>query len=432
MFSKMRVKLTQPGWVILIAILVLLAVGVASIYVTNTHYSRTHDGPRNAMKQIIFACAAVLVALAVLRIGYIRISEHAYLIFFVALIGLLPLLAARILGTDFGGLIPRRNGAYRWIQLPAFQLQPSEFMKVAYILALSAYLHHRKSYRTFTGLMVPFAMTCVPLGLILVQPDLGTALLLIPVLFVMVFMAGARIKHLAIIMLVGVLAVPLVWAKIQPYQRLRVAAVLLQSDDLRKAVIEDPDSYEFLATKRQAIEWSVSSGYQLVHSKNAIGSGGVLGEGWGEGIYVQYGRLPDRHNDFIFAIIGHQWGLLGCLLVLGCYGVIVVTGVAIASATTDPFGRLLAVGVVSLLSTQVMINIAMTLGMMPITGMSLPFVSYGGSNLLTNFLSIGLLVSVARRRPFTLSMKPFEFGERQEPRRHPVEFAREASGRSEE
>ena len=411
--KRATLDLTELGWAILIAIGVLVMLGIASIYVTDTHYVRGDDGPRNAAKQCVFVLASVLLSIGVLKIGYQAISRHAYAIFLVAFIALVPLFVAKLLHVDFGGLMKPINGAYRWIRLPGFQLQPSEFMKVAYLIALAWYLRYRKNYRRFGGLLIPFVGSALPLALILVEPDLGTVLLLLPVLFAMLFMAGARISHLLIIVMAAVAAAPLVWGQIKGYQRMRVTAVLLQSDRLRQVVIDNPDGYPALVTsKRQAIEWAASSGYQLVHSKNAVGSGGLLGFGWGDGVYVNNPLLPDRHNDFVLSIIGHQWGLLGCLLVLVCYAVIVLVGARVASVTPDPFARLLVVGVVVLIATQVLINVGMTVGLMPITGMTLPFVSYGGSSLMTNFIAVALLISVSQRRPFLLSTKPFEFARR--------------------
>ncbi len=400
-------QLTEPGWVIFAAITVLMVMGIASISVTDTHYMAGHDGSRNAAKQFFFIAFSLIVALVVLRIGYAEISRHAYGIFFVAVLLLVPLLLSKILGTSMGGLTAPRNGAYRWIHLPGYQLQPSELMKVAYLIALAWYLRYRKNYRSFGGLLVPFVISGVPFFLILVEPDLGTVLLLIPVLFTMLFIAGAKKRHLAIIVALGLSLAPIAWHQIKSYQRQRVSAVLLQSDTLRRKVIDNPEKYESFVTKRQAVEWAASAGYQLVHSKNAIGSGGALGQGWGQGIYVQHGLLPDRHNDFVFSIVAHQWGFAGCLVVLACFIAIVGAGVRIASATSDPFGRLLAVGVVTLIATQVIINVGMAVGLMPITGMTLPFVSYGGSSLLSNFVAIALLVSVSQNRPFLLAVKPF-------------------------
>jgi len=401
--------LTRPGWAIVVAGLVLVAIGISSIYVTDTHYAGGHDGPRNAAKQCVFALIGAATALAVLRIGYQTIAPFAYYLFGLALLLLVPPLAAKMLDTSFAGLVPPRNGAYRWISLPGFQLQPSEVMKLAYILALAWYLRYRRNYRSFVGLIIPFLVSIVPLTLILLEPDLGTVLLLFPVLFAMLFIAGARISHLSMTILAGLALVPLAWGQIHAYQRLRVTAVLLQSETLRRAVIEHPETYRSLATKRQAQEWAAGSGYQLVHSKNAIGSGGLSGHGWGRGAYVEHDLLPDRHNDFVFAVVAHQWGFLGCLAVVACYAVLAVAGVVVSSSTTEPFGRLLGVGVVTLITAQAVINMGMTMGLMPITGMTLPFVSYGGSSLVTNAMALALLVSVSQHRPYLLSTRPFEF-----------------------
>lgn len=401
--------LTQPGWVLLVATSILVVIGLASIFVTDTPYRAGPDGPGNALRQCVRIGISLGLAYAILRIGYYRISRYAYVIFVAAAILLIPLLVARLTRSSFGGLTAPRNGAYRWIHLPGFPMQPSEFLKLASVIALASYLRYRNSYRRFGGLLVPLVVSAVPLGLVLLQPDLGTALLLVPVMLVMLFTAGARVKHLVYIVLIGVATAPIAWGQITGYQRARVTAVLLQSETLRQAVISTPEKFKFFANRRQAVEWAASSGYQLVHSKNAVGSGGLVGNGWGEGVYVQSSLLPDRHNDFIFAVIAHQWGFFGGLLVLICYTAIILAGVRIASGTLDPFGRLLAVGIVTLIAVQVVINVGMTVGLMPITGLTLPFVSYGGSSLVTQFLGLALLVSVSQHRPFLLAMKPFEF-----------------------
>lgn len=425
---RSRLQLTQSGWAITVAVVVLLGFGLATIYVTDTPYSSGHDGPLHAAKQTVRVLLGLLVGVVILQIGYQRICRYAYEIFFLTLVLLIPLLIAKLSGTSLGGLTAPRHGAYRWLHLPGFPVQPSELMKVAYVLALARYLRHRKDHRRPGGLLIPILLSLVPLGLILLEPDLGTALLILPVLLSMLLLAGARPRHLATVTLIGLAFVPLAWGMLHGYQRARVAAVLLQSDRLRQAVIDRPEAYRFLATKREAIEWASDSGFQLVHSKNAIGSGGVLGHGWGAGPYISTPLLPDRHNDFVFALIGHQWGLAGCLIVLGCYVLIVLAGTRIASATAEPVGRLLAVGVVAIIGTQAIINIAMTIGLMPITGLTLPFVSYGGSSLLISFVSVALLMAVSRDRPYLLAEKPFDFAsEEDEGRTHFLELQDESS-----
>lgn len=428
-------NLTNSGWAIAAAIAVLTFVGLACIYVTDTHYAAGNDGPANAAKQSLRVVAGLAVASIVLRIGYQSVGRYAYAIFLAAILLLVPLLVAKILHTSMGGLTAPRNGAYRWIQLPGFPFQPSEFVKLAYVIALAWYLRFPpnpkpqrgvlarrwrsgfgKNYRRFGRLLIPLVVSTVPMALILLEPDLGTAMLLVPVLYAMLFIAGARIRHLALVGVIGLALIPLAWGRLAAYQRLRISAVLMQNDSLRRAVIDHPEKYRALATKRQALEWAAGSGYQLVHSKNAIGSGGVLGQGWGRGVYVENNLLPDRHNDFVFAVVAHQWGLVGGAIVMACYVVIVVAGVRIASATPEPFARLLAVGVVALMGSQAIISVAMTVGLLPITGMTLPFVSYGGSSLLFNFAAVALLVSVAQHRPYLLTTEPFVFQREQHER----------------
>ncbi|HOW19481.1 MAG TPA: FtsW/RodA/SpoVE family cell cycle protein, partial [Phycisphaerae bacterium] len=310
------------------------------------------------------------------------------------------------------------------IRVAGFQIQPSELMKIGYLLALAWYLRFRRNYRTVGGLAGPFLLTLAPMVLIKMQPDLGMMLIMLPVLFVMLFVAGARGRHLALIALAALAALPLFWMKMEMYQRLRVTAVFLQSPVIREWIAAHPNTWlrlgppevrrnpeEARRWQLEAAEWDVRRGYQLVRSKVALGSGGVLGNGWGRGTFIEYDFLPDKHNDFIFAIIGHQFGLVGCILVLLCYAAIVVTGFDIATLTNDPFGKLLAVGITVLLATQVITNVAMTIGLGPITGLTLPFVSYGGSSMIASFVMVGLLINIAQRRPLLIAHEPFVFAE---------------------
>lgn len=414
-------QLTPSGWAILIAALVLTAFGIATIHVTDTVYFSGHDGPSNARKQAAILVLSLGLGWLILRVGYRRIAPWSYALALAATILLIPPVVARLTHQDFGGLIPMRNGAYRWIRLPFFQIQPSEVMKVTMILAVAWYLRYRHNFRSFGGLIKPLAAALVPLVLILLEPDLGMALLILPLVFLMLYVAGAKPRHLGVFLLLGLLLAPLAWSKLESYQRRRITAVLLQSASLRDAIRANPERYAFLADARDVVEWSRGSGYQLIQSKNAIGSGHITGQGWGHGPFVENPFLPDRHNDFIFAVIAHQWGLLGCLVVLGAYGVIIVAGARIACATREPFGRLVAAGVVAVLGVQVFVNVGMTMGLMPITGVTLPLVSYGGCSLLMNMLSLALIVSIAQHRPYLLTRKPFDFDVRTR-RVHPMEL----------
>jgi rod shape determining protein RodA len=265
------------------------------------------------------------------------------------------------------------------------------------------------------------------MALILLQPDLGTVLLFLPVLFAMLFAAGARTKHLLVILVLGGLCAPLFWLKIRDYQRLRITGVMLQSAWLRDYLAAEPTWLEGRPTRwdylrsegfdpdkwhNELVNWEKEKGYQLVRSKMAIGSGGLTGQGWGKGLFIEFNSwLPEKHNDFIFAVIGHEWGLVGTLLTLLCYVVIVVIGYDVATLTMDPFARLVAVGLSTMFAVQVLTNLCMTVGLGPITGVTLPFVSSGGSSVIASFLSIGLLLSVARHRPVWIARRPFEYGD---------------------
>jgi rod shape determining protein RodA len=243
--------------------------------------------------------------------------------------------------------------------------------------------------------------------LILLEPDLGTVLLMMPILFTMLFVAGAKVKHFLIIVLMAALISPLLWYKMENYQRIRISSVLLQSSWIRQKAEQNPTLGNILVgTKFSEKKWKSDWGWHLIRSKYAVASGGAKGYGFGRGPFVKYDFLKDRHNDFIFAIIAHQWGFWGCLAVLGLYVIIVGCGLEIAGHNTDPFGKLLAVGIVAMFAVEVIVNMSMTVGLMPITGLTLPLVSYGGSSLLVSTASVGLLNNVGRCRPFSLARKP--------------------------
>ena len=306
-------------------------------------------------------------------------------------------------------LIPSSR-ARRWIRFPGFQIQPSEFAKVAYVLFLAWYLRFRENYRGLLGLIGPFGLAVVPMVLILLEPDLGTVVLLMPILLLMLFLAGAKARHLLGVLLACVIAVPIMFQCVmRPYQRMRVLGPFFQSEPIRDWVLQHDRLLGVIGIDAaQVRRWDLEKGYQLDQSKIAIGSGGV--RGYLDEAHVTYLRLlPDRHNDLIFSVIGNQWGLLGALVVLTCFGVIAVVGLEIAAGTDDPFARLLVVGLTATLTVQGLLNLGVAVGLTPTTGMTLPFVSFGGSSMLTSFVAVGLIINVAQRRPVILAPKPFEF-----------------------
>jgi len=403
----------------LAAMVALVGIGIAVIYASGNPAGASEaqgaTGYAGAWKkQLIYATAGLAAILAVNMINYRRLGPMSYWIYGLILVVLAVLLLDKVVDIPF---VPVINNARRWIKLvPGYdiKIQPSEFCKLSYVLALGWYLRFRSNYRKFLGLIGPFGLTLLAMVLILPEPDLGTVMLMMPVLFCTLFVAGARVKHLLIIILLAVLVSPVIWAEMNHYQKMRISGVLLQSPRLREKVGQSKVLAKILTGRTDFDQgrWQRGSGWQLKHSKIAIASGGATGYGFRRGPYIQgpfirY-SLPERHNDFIFAIIAHQLGFWGCLGVILFYVVIVSCGVEIAWQNTDPFARLVSVGIVSMFAVEIIVNIAMTVGLMPITGLTLPLVSYGGSSLVVSMTAIGLLNNIGRSRPFSVAAKPFE------------------------
>ncbi|MHC4153230.1 MAG: FtsW/RodA/SpoVE family cell cycle protein [Planctomycetota bacterium] len=188
-----------------------------------------------------------------------------------------------------------------------------------------------------------------------------------------------------------------------------ISSVVLQNEWFQEKAADNPRLGNILVGKDfTKKEWESDWGYHLIRSKYAVAAGGWSGQGFRKGAFIKYNFLPERHNDFIFSTIAHQWGFLGCVFLIFLYSIILFCGLEIAAHNTDPFGRLLATGIVVMFSLEIVVNICMTLGLMPITGLTLPLVSYGGSSLLVSIAAIGLLHNVGRRRPFSVARKSFE------------------------
>ena len=399
------------------AALILIGIGIATIYSVGHPAEESPAGQSEGLavfwkKQVVFAVLGVFVFIMVNSINHRWWGTVSYW-----LLGLVLVLLALLLVSKFVITLPFAkpiNDTYRWISftvagrtLPS--LQPSEFCKVAYIMALAWYLRYRSNYRNFKALIGPFALALLPMVLILPEPDLGTVMLMMPILFIMLFVAGAKARHLLIIILMAFLVSPLLWFCMTGYQRIRISSVLLQNEWLRGKAEQHPALGNILVgTKFSTKQWRNDWGFHLIRSKYAIASGGTnsgMGYGFRRGPFIKYGFLPERHNDFIFAVIAHQWGFWGCLGLLGLYVIIASCGLEIAVNNTDPFGKLLAVGIVAMFVVEVLINVGMTVGLMPITGLTLPLVSYGGSSLLVSMAAIGLLNNIGRSRPFSVAPK---------------------------
>jgi rod shape-determining protein RodA len=266
------------------------------------------------------------------------------------------------------------NGARHWFSVGPFTVQPAEFCKIAYVLLVARILMFEHEIQTWKGLLLPLVVTAVPTALIVVQPDLGTTLLFLPSLFAMLYAAGARKLHLAALVLVmAAVAVPGWKWGLREYQKNRILS--------------------FMFPDRVAPELR----YQQEQSVKACASGRFLGRGLGEGGQSVPFYVPERHTDFVYSIIAEEMGFLGSTLVLLLLTIYFARSLWIAHQSQEPFGRLVVVGLTALFATQTIINVGMTLGVAPITGVTLPFVSYGGSSMLTCAIAAGLILNVSAR-----------------------------------
>lgn len=335
-----------------------------------------------AKRQAVWGVLAVTALLATMLVSYRRLKEWSYPLYAVSLVLLVAVY-----------VFPAKYHSHRWIPLGIADFQPSELAKLAYILTLSHYLRHRRNYRNLTGLLLPFAITAVPVVLILREPDLGTSLLFFPVLYAMLFAAGARLRHLVAIGLLGVALLPVLWRVMSAEQRSRITAVFTQADGGPAPT---------------------GDGYHLHQSKQMLALGGLWGSevaGMPVSDAAAY-RLYASRTDFIYCLVGERYGTWGGAGVLLLYAGLLGSCLIVACSTQEPFGRLLCVGIAALLAAQVVINTGMTVGLMPITGLTLPLLSYGGSSLLTTGVSLGLVLNVGLRPGFEVGGEPFRFGQR--------------------
>ena len=342
--------------------LVILLIGVVTLYSA----SREYYSQDITFRQIIWIVAGLLFLFIATRLDYQRFINLSYVLY-----GLNIALLVMVL--FFG---KTRGGANRWISIGAFNLQPSELAKITLVLALSSFVGGRKNEITkISFLLRVFCLVLPVFLLILIEPDLGTALILVPVAVAMLFVAGMKVSHLFGMVFFGLATFPVFWNFLKDYQKQRLLVFINPNID------------------------PLGSGYTIIQSKIAIGSGGLFGKGWMAGTQNQLNFLPERHTDFIFSVVGEEWGFLGALLLILLYALIVYRAIKIIDTTPDIFGRLAATGFVTLFSLQVFINIGMTMGIMPIVGLTLPLISYGGSSLITTLFYLGFLLNIGMRRP---------------------------------
>ena len=357
----MRRYLRNLDWILIWTILLLTAVGIVLI-ASATHGDALVSGSnRFVQRQGLFMLVDILLAAGIISLDYHSLKRIAW-----PLYGLTLLL---LLGVMFFG--HASLGAQRWIRLGPVMFQPSEFSKAFMIVCLAAFLDERGEYMEQGKDYLPSCLfMLVPFVLVLRQPDLGTALVFAAIAFSMFWVCGFKFKWIAALAGVFVCAAPVLWQFLHEYQKNRIRVFL------------DPELDPF------------GAGYHVIQSKIAIGSGMLRGKGWMQGTQSQLDFLPENHTDFIFAVAGEEFGFIGAVVILLLYLVLIWRGLTIALNAEDRFGTLLAAGITGMYLFHVLVNIGMTIGIMPVTGVPLPFLSYGVSSLTTNMLMAGVLLNI--------------------------------------
>jgi rod shape determining protein RodA len=317
-------------------------------------------------RQVLFMGVGIATMVLVTLVDYRRLRDFAWL----------PYVAvAVLLGLVLSPLGTEQRGAQAWFQLGPFQLQPAELAKVVTIFAMAALLARFEPPLAARRLVLVLALWAVPVALILAQPDLGTSLVFVAILTGMVFVGGTRMRHIVVLTAVGVVAVVGVLNSdvLEDYQRDRLTQFFDQDEGLAET-------------------------YNLDQSKAAIASGGAWGKGLFEGTQTRLGFVPEQHTDFIFTALGEELGFVGCATLLALFAIMCLRILRTAQIAQDRLGTLICAGVLAMLVFQVFQNVGMTMGIMPITGITLPFMSYGGSSVVASWLAVGLVLNVHMRR----------------------------------
>ncbi|MCM3759350.1 stage V sporulation protein E [Alkalihalobacillus oceani] len=355
-----------PDYVLFATTIALLVIGLVMVYSASEAWAtyRFDDSFFFAKRQLFFSSVGVVAMLFMMKVDYWTWRTWAKLILIVCFLLLVIVLIPGV------GLV--RGGARSWLGVGAFSIQPSEFMKMAMIVFLAKFLsENQKKIVSFKkGLLPSLSLVLLAFGMIMLQPDLGTGAVMVGTCVIMIFVSGARLSHFLWLGLLGVAGFVALIAS-APYRIQRITSFL------------DP--------------WSdpLGSGFQIIQSLYAIGPGGLMGMGLGES-RQKYFYLPEPQTDFIFAILAEELGFIGGAIVLCLFGILLWRGIRIALGAPDLFGSFLAVGIISMVAIQVMINIGVVTGLMPVTGITLPLLSYGGSSLTLMLVSLGVLLNISR------------------------------------
>ena len=351
-------------WTLIALVLSICAIGIMNIY--STGYSLSDHSSPLYLKQLQWILFGMVLMVITFLIDYRAINQAAYVIYAVSVLSL-------IFVAIFGHTA---NGAQRWISFGFFLFQPSELMKVTIIIALARYFDDHKSNEPYLlrELLVPFLMVMIPCVLILKQPDLGTALMVLIVSASIILFIGMNWKSILIALSSCLAMMPLAWLILKDYQKDRLMTFLSPESD------------------------PLGTGYHIIQSMIAVGSGGLLGKGFLKGSQTQLKFLPEQQTDFVFSVFAEEWGFIGGLVLLMMFISLIIWGLKIALHSKDLLGTILAFGITALIAWQMMINMGMVLGILPVVGIPLPFLSYGGSAMVTLLGAIGLLMNISVRR----------------------------------
>jgi rod shape determining protein RodA len=351
-------------WIILVTLLIAF-IGLANLY--SASYSARQSLDIVFYRQVFYVSVGITLMFIFSHINYKKFSSFIYLAYVINLILL-------ILVLFFGHSV---SGSKRWLSLGFINIQPSEIMKLTLILTLAKYFSREKNMYGYSlkSLFFPFLIAFVPALLIIVEPDLGTGLIVFAIAFIMFLFVKIKTTSLISLILIGVISLPLVYSfALKDYQKKRVLTFVDPSSDPK------------------------GSGYNILQSKIAVGSGRILGKGFTKGTQSQLKFLPEHHTDFIFSVFAEEHGFIGSIVLLILYTFLFFFGVRISSRTDDKFGAILAIGLISILFLHTFINIGMVIGIMPVVGVTLPFMSYGGTSIIVSFLIIGILQSISIKR----------------------------------
>lgn len=372
MQNKVLLQFRRFDGILLAATILLILLGLIVLYSSGLKVGATAS-QLDTSRQVIYVGVGLLIFWIISRTDYNVLRNYSFLIY-ITMVGLL--LLVEIFGAT-------RLGATRWINLGFFQFQPSEFAKLALIVVLAKFFSDNyENSNKIKYLLISFVYLLPPLVLVLAQPDLGTALVLLVIWLAMALTTKLKTRYFLVMLAILVISLPVIYPRLAPYQRQRIATFVNPT--------ANPDS----------------TGYNVNQAIIAVGSGGLFGQGLSSGSQSQGNFLPSQHTDFIFAVLSEKLGFLGGLLCVFLYCVVIFRAIWIAKNSADRFGTLLAIGIATMFAFHAVVNIGMNIGLLPVTGIPLPFISAGGTSMMISLISIAILESIyGRRRSISLNTK---------------------------